>query len=98
MPLPTQDEVQRVIAEKCDALKAMLLEKNRRYGNSALEPIGVFAKGLTARQQIGVRIDDKIKRIQNQQADDNEDSRNDLAGYLILDSVAEHFERMPDHG
>lgn len=35
-------ETQERIANKCDELKALLLEKNRKYGNSALEPKRCF--------------------------------------------------------
>jgi hypothetical protein len=64
-----------------------LVEKNRKYGNSALDPIRVFAKSDTL-EQIRVRMDDKINRIKNGQADEDEDVYKDLAGYLILYMVA----------
>ena len=75
------------IIEKCDELKAMLLEKNRKYGNSALEPARIFSKA-SAVEQILVRIDDKLNRIKNRQNDEDEDVIMDLAGYLILLMVA----------
>lgn len=37
-------ETQERIANKCDELKELLLEKNRKYGNSALEPKRCFSK------------------------------------------------------
>jgi hypothetical protein len=43
---------------------------------------------LTVRQRIAVRLDDKIKRKENQQVDDDEDIELDIAGYLILDLIA----------
>lgn len=62
----------------------MLLEKNQKYGNSALEPLGVFSK-LSAKEGLLVRIDDKLKRIKNGSLDkDDEDVVNDLIGYLVL--------------
>jgi hypothetical protein len=67
----------------CDKLKAMLHEKNRKYGNSALDPVRIFSKADKI-EQIKVRIDDKINRITNRQNDDDEDVFFDLAGYLIL--------------
>ena len=76
-----------LISSKCDELKAMLLEKNRKYGNSALEPLRVFSRA-DAVEQILVRIDDKLNRIQNRQNDEDEDVIMDLAGYLILLMVA----------
>lgn len=69
------------------SIECMLLEKNRMYGNSALEPIRVFSKADKV-EQLKVRIDDKINRLKNQQSDDIEDSVNDLIGYLLLLKIA----------
>jgi hypothetical protein len=82
------EEMQQLIAEECDAIKALLLDKNRKYGNSAMEPRRIFSK-QSATEQIKVRIDDKISRISNMGFSDNnskesEDSVKDLIGYLIL--------------
>jgi hypothetical protein len=56
--MPIADE----IARECDELKAMLLEKNQAYGNSALDPVRVFSKA-TRVEQILVRLDDKLSRL-----------------------------------
>ena len=83
-------EAQRLIAEECDAIRELLLAKNREYGNSALEPIGVFSN-LDAEAQIAVRIDDKLKRVQTTRGMDvriHEDTEKDLIGYLVLMRVA----------
>lgn len=84
-------QVQELIAEECDAVKALLLAKNREYGNSALEPINVFT-GVNAAEQIKVRIDDKLKRIQTtrslSEVNVHEDTEQDLIGYLVLLRVA----------
>lgn len=61
----------------------VLLEKNNRYGNSALEPIKIFAKGENAGNSICVRIDDKLSRIKNSDKLRKNDVF-DLIGYLIL--------------
>ncbi len=79
------------IESKCDELKAMLLEKNRKYGDSALNPCRVFSKANSV-EQILVRIDDKLSRIQNRQNDDDEDAVMDLAGYLILLMIAKETQ------
>ncbi|MBQ9335824.1 MAG: hypothetical protein IJS14_00820 [Lentisphaeria bacterium] len=65
----------------------MLLEKNRKYGDSALNPCRVFSRA-NAVEQILVRIDDKLNRIKNRQNDEDEDVVMDLAGYLILLMIA----------
>ena len=75
-----------LIAEECDALKAMLLEKNRAYGSSALSPIRIFSKADTV-EQIKVRLDDKLSRLVRGSAS-GEDVVLDLLGYLILLRIA----------
>jgi len=65
----------------------MLIEKNRKYGNSALKPQRIFSKA-SAVEQIKVRIDDKLSRMKNQQNDEDEDVISDLIGYLILLKIA----------
>jgi hypothetical protein len=72
------------VVEVLDEIEQMLIEKNQKYGNSALEPIGVFSK-LSPREGLLIRIDDKLKRIKNGSLDkDDEDVVNDLIGYLVL--------------
>lgn len=67
-----------------DDIRDMLVSKNEKYGNSALEPIGVFSK-LSPKEGLLIRIDDKLKRIKNGSLDkDDEDVVNDLIGYLVL--------------
>lgn len=86
----------RDIAEVGIALTCLLIYKNRRYGDSALSPMSIFAKDLTPRQRLQVRMDDKINRIANglgTRADDSEHAGIDLAGYLVLDIIAEWRER-----
>ena len=65
----------------------MLIEKNRKYGDSALKPQRIFSKA-SAVEQIKVRIDDKLSRMKNQQNDEDEDVISDLIGYLILLKIA----------
>lgn len=66
----------------------LLLEKNISYGNSALSPIGIFAK-QDAGSQIDVRIDDKLNRIKNGSEFSGDDTILDLVGYLMLKLVHE---------
>lgn len=75
-----------LIAEECDALKALLLEKNKNYGNSALDPLRIFSKADPV-EQIKVRLDDKLSRLARGSAA-GEDVEQDLLGYLILLRVA----------
>lgn len=69
----------------------LLIEKNRKYGNSALDPERVFS-GASPTEAIRVRIDDKLSRIKTSDPDDQEDSISDLIGYLILLKIAEGRE------
>ncbi len=84
--------MQNKIIETCDQICSMLLEKNAKYGNSALDPVRVFSKASTT-EQLLVRIDDKLSRIKTtgMEAPD-EDTLNDLIGYLILLKIANKKE------
>lgn len=83
-----ETDSQTLIAEVCDEIKEMLLEKNRKYGDSALNPTRIFAKSDSV-EQIKVRIDDKLNRMKNAQDDEDEDIVLDLMGYLVLLRVAQ---------
>lgn len=74
------EQVREILHE----IEDMLISKNEKYGNSALEPIGVFSK-LSSKEGLLIRIDDKLKRIKNGSLErDDEDVVNDLIGYLVL--------------
>jgi hypothetical protein len=74
-------------------IRELLITKNLKYGNSALEPLGVFSK-LSAKEGLLVRIDDKLKRIKNGSLEkDDEDVINDLIGYLVLLKIQTQEER-----
>lgn len=83
-------DTQTLIADECDALKAMLLAKNLAYGDSALRPLRIFSKASSV-EQILVRLDDKISRLARG-SDAGEDVIQDLVGYLILLRVARRIE------
>lgn len=73
----TQIKIKQVLS----SLQELLLEKNNRYGNSALEPL----EGIkyTAEDGIKIRLVDKLKRVINSE----EVRKNDIAdimGYLTL--------------
>jgi hypothetical protein len=74
-------------------IRELLITKNLKYGNSALEPLGVFSK-LSVKEGLLVRIDDKLKRIKNGSLEnDDEDVINDLVGYLVLLKIQAQEER-----
>jgi hypothetical protein len=80
-------DVAVAIGRVCDNLKAMLLEKNVSYGNSALEPLRIFSK-TDPLEQLNVRIDDKLSRIARGHEYAGDDTELDLLGYLVLRRVA----------
>jgi len=65
------------------SLRTTLLAKNAAYGDSALNPVRVFSKASTE-EQIRVRLDDKLSRLQRGSAFGDEDTLMDLTGYLLL--------------
>lgn len=79
-------DTQELIISECDRIKEILLEKNRKYGDSAIYPVRIFSQASNI-EQINVRIDDKISRIMSAQDDEDEDVETDLIGYLLLKRV-----------
>ena len=77
------ENMQLIIAAECDEVKEMLLEKNRKYGNSAFNPLRLFSKADPI-EQIRVRLDDKFSRLLNMPEDENEDVIKDIIGYLVI--------------
>lgn len=70
------------IQAKC--ITDLLKQKNKAYGNTALNPTNIFSK-LNATEAICARIDDKLARINNKGINDlTEDTIDDLIGYLLL--------------
>jgi hypothetical protein len=77
------DDLNSVLREVTD----LLIEKNRKYGDSALNPSRIFSRQNPV-EQILVRIDDKLTRMKNAQSDENEDVELDLLGYLLILRIA----------
>mgnify|MGYP006275884063 CR=1 FL=1 len=77
------------IAVICDAVKSLLISKNQKYGDSALNPSRIFSKA-NAIEQLLVRIDDKLNRVQKGAGliETDEDVIMDLIGYLVLLKIA----------
>ena len=82
-------ETQMEIARICEDVKELLLYKNLKYGNSAIDPIRIFSK-CDNTEQLLVRIDDKLNRIKHGEniLYDDEDVIQDLIGYLILMKIS----------
>ena len=81
-------ESQIKIAQVCDDIKALLIEKNAKYGDSALSPLRIMSQASPV-EQILVRIDDKLNRIkQGNILEDDEDVVSDLIGCFVLLKIA----------
>ncbi len=83
MKTQTQQDIERIGKQVMD----LLIAKNKSYGDSALNPTRIFSKADTV-EQLLVRIDDKLSRIQNGQSWPGDNDIEDLIGYLILLKIA----------
>jgi hypothetical protein len=83
-------ETQYKIIQVCDSLSKFLCEKNRRYGDSALNPVKIFSK-LDASNSLTIRMDDKMSRIMNSKELRKNDVW-DLFGYLNLLIISKGWE------
>jgi hypothetical protein len=82
-------DTQTHISIICDEVKELLLQKNKKYGDSALNPTRIFSKA-NAVEQLLVRIDDKLNRVSKGAGllANDEDVIMDLMGYLVLLKIA----------
>lgn len=81
---------EKLILEKLLDTFELLTFKNRRYGNSSLEPVGIFGS-LTRESKIEARLEDKLSRIRNisdTKSSEYLDAIRDLRGYLYLYEIA----------
>ena len=76
---------EKKIKDTIKMIEKLLLSKNKQYGNSALEPLGILANG-SAEELIRVRIDDKLNRLLqgDESIESDTDVILDLIGYLVL--------------
>jgi len=70
----------------CRWVERLLIAKNRSYGNSVFESLGIFSKA-DALAAVNARLDDKLARIKSQDSTFQEDTELDLIGYLIIKRV-----------
>ena len=97
-------DTQNKIVEITDAMKDLLLYKNEKYGDSAINPIGVFTKHLKHVPEntasILVRLDDKLPRVRNSDLLRTNDI-SDIIGYctlllISLGTTKEDIEKFKD--
>lgn len=67
----------------CKEISDLLKEKNKSYGDAALNPVRIFSKQNSS-EQLKVRIDDKLSRLARGNEYPGDDTVKDLLGYLVL--------------
>lgn len=82
------NQTEIAILDECNRVASLLIEKNRAYGNSALEPVRIFS-GSDNIEQLNVRIDDKLSRRMRGGEYRGDNDLDDLIGYLVLLSIAQ---------
>jgi len=81
-----RNEFAMKVTDITNEIATMLIQKNKAYGNSALNPVRIFSRADTV-EQLKVRIDDKLSRI-SRGSTMGEDVVNDLIGYLVILKIA----------
>ena len=81
----------REILDSCHEMAHMLIKKNIAYGNSALDPVRIFSKA-EPKEQLYVRIDDKLSRLMKGTDYPGDNDIDDLIGYLVLLKIAKGKE------
>jgi hypothetical protein len=83
-----EPEIAQRIRRECENVCNLLLTKNAKYGNSALNPVRIFSQADPS-EGLRIRIDDKLSRLRSRHASEDEDVILDLIGYLMLLRIAE---------
>lgn len=91
---------QKKIAEILDSMKDLLLYKNEKYGDSALNPNNIFYKGDST-NSILIRLDDKLGRVKNSPKNPKINDVADIIGYcslllISLGATKEDIDRLKD--
>lgn len=73
------------------SISNLLKEKNKRYGDAALNPLEIF----TGKSKMGYRVDDKLNRIKNSDILRKNDVA-DTIGYLILICIENGWDDFDD--
>lgn len=86
----TQKEIESLFKN----FSEFLIEKNKRYGDSALYPVNIFSKTGSS-SQICTRLDDKISRVQNSDELRKNDV-SDIFGYIALLMIENNWLEFDD--
>lgn len=83
-PVDTETPTQGKIRNIMDSMKDLLLYKNKKYGDSAINPKKIFYKG-DSMNSILIRLDDKIGRVMsNTEEKPRINDIADIIGYCTL--------------
>jgi hypothetical protein len=82
------NKTERAVLDECNRIASLLIEKNRSYGNSVLDPVNIFSKSDNI-EIIKSRIDDKLSRIMRGKEYYADNDLDDTIGYMILLSIAQ---------
>ncbi len=76
------------------SLCKMQVAKDKKYGNSALKPLNIFAK----HHSYGSRIDEKLSRVKNSETLRKNDVADIIGGLMLLckDNNWDYFEDLID--
>ena len=83
----TKNKTEEEILSVCEDMAQFLIDKNRAYGNSALDPVRIFSSSDNV-EQLKVRVDDKLSRFARGNEFPGDNDIDDLIGYLVLLKVA----------
>lgn len=86
-PTPFATNVHRILTGVAETV----VQKNLSYGDSALKPIRVFSKA-DRMEQLFVRLDDKLSRVQRGSEYPGDDTLRDIIGYATLILIARESE------
>ena len=81
------NNTEKSIWDVCNDMAWFLIDKNRAYGNSALDPVRIFSSSDNV-EQLKVRIDDKLSRFARGGEFPGDNDIDDLIGYLVLLKIA----------
>lgn len=83
-------DFEKAVRRHTDQIAELLISKNLSYGNSALDPVGVFSSA-SREEQLKTQIDHKLSRVARG-GDPSADTIQDLIGYLTIFLVAKESE------
>ena len=80
------NKIQKKLSEKFEYWKEFVKAKNKKYGDSAINPVRIFSKA-GSKEGILIRLDDKISRLIRGNLELDQELIRDIVGYLALYSI-----------